>query len=1741
MKPHLPLHLLVAVLACLSWSANATESISINFGTAGTTLAGKTGTAGLIPVEASGWNNAVGGSNTMSNLVNQLGESTHATVQWTAPQSPWGPSGAPQNSLEETIQSSYLDLGANNQWTVKLSTDFLIADVYVLLSGDNQVYSPINVNGTAYAGDKETGTTHVATEADTNNGWGDRSTSASATIKEGTNALVVKGVNGSLVTLSNVPSGTNDRRGTLSGIQVADATDSYAWSRDIAGDTTWSASEWSNGEGDTLQSKTWDAILGDATLRAIASLNGSGTVTLDAAVSAEAVIARSGSSITLAGEQLNLTGLATLLAQNGAILTLDNTVTASGAVVISGSGKVITQVDQAWHGLSGSGTLEVAAGKTLALDGSATSDFAGRLILDEASTATLTAGDFSNKLAAEGSGVLNLAIDGKGATFGNSTLWVAKAGATAAHKATVDNATINGSFNILAGTASYGSIETTFTNTSISGTLSLGTGTLSATNGFVINVGADTTIGNVRLMGSGSEVTGDITLNVSGGVLGTGSAGSEGGMFSFVGQDSSLVGNVNFNISGGSIVATYLSFGGFGQKNNHSLLGNVNMTLTNGSVESNIYAGSSWGGRIEGNMTVVLSGGSVGAAGQTRELSAGCTGANSWASQSVSGDVLYVLDGGTDGYGTSFLGTYSILGGGDHGTVGGSSTVTLRNVTLRDETDDSHGVANFTGVVSGANANGTGVTGTKALVFDNYQTLAQANFKYFDTASVQGNSHVTLTNASNTGIAAWAVKDTSELTVRSAGALGGGSVALDAGAKFIYDSGTSTEADTLGTSVTGSGSLIKKGSNTLTANQSISSNSLAVEAGGLAVGNTVTTARLAVAAGANLILQTGAEISVAEWSNSGTIVVAGAAGFAADSAAMGGNVEWTGGSLTLGSASQYAASTTTLTSNASHMILTLSGDATAETTVSFALGNLVLDGGLLTFSMTGGDTSLFSADHFTLTTTGISGAASVRDSVFLSLNNVVYEGVTGEDGTTITFITMGDLQGNGADAATGNYKLNASLALSAATTVSNLFLIPTDGDNGLTLTMDAANGLTVNGTLTIEGAVGPVNLAGGNVSVNDMKLTSGSLVLQAGATLTVNRDIVSTGGNIRFDGGTFAYGTDYVGDISSLIATGGTIKVATAGNDVTWATGVNAPIVKEGEGRLSVMMDSLNTGGSFTVNGGELAVAINNNLTTSITAENKLTLEGTGTFVKTGAGTWQISQENNASKENSNQMSSSSFAGDLLIEEGTLLLGKTVTGGIGENLTVSADALGTTGTVRVANGAIFKLGITQNGTVDFSKNVSLEGGATLHTIDGNYNFKGHVSLAGDATIRTDWGKTLAIRNLIEGSGKLTLKHDGGAAHEHGYLLLDAQNAADFTGTVFTGGIEVASDYIDVRFTHTQALGSGAIKLNNSNNKLDYQGSGDAYEQMANVVSGNGGLKVSGGHLEVTAENTYAGATEVAAGSLKVSGSLGSASSENTYAVAQGATLAVSGSGSIANSAVVVTARPSVARDAAQGTLTDVTVTKTEINRTSNSGKGLIDGSKLSVTVDDYVIKNVQLVDTLIEMQTAGKLTLNNVTVGAGTVVDPKSGSIDLVDSTLVMQSGNTTVGELNATNGRLTVTSTGLEAYTTISGSLTLELTKDWIDALVKDASGHFTSIDLTFTDVNADAWKAFKESAGSSLSTTGALNNDMFGVGIDFGDAVGQVIISTTPPTNIPEPASAALALLGLGGLLMRRHRKQN
>lgn len=300
------------------------------------------------------------------------------------------------------------------------------------------------------------------------------------------------------------------------------------------------------------------------------------------------------------------------------------------------------------------------------------------------------------------------------------------------------------------------------------------------------------------------NLTGNLTVDISGGTIGAGLTGTESNLFSMVGRNSILTGNAYLNISGGTIKNEYISLVGVAG----SLTGDAVISLSgNGTIESNIRATTTWAGKITQNLSFILDGGILGLAGATRSLESGSLG-----NGKVQGNVTITLDGDkSGGVGTVFKGDYSILAGATKGeSVGGNTAVTLSNITT------TGGVADFSGLISGANATGGGVSGaSRTLTFDNYTTSTAAQYKYFTLATVKGASSVVLAaGASTSDIVNWDIQDTSSLTISKTGHLTAPStVKLGEDASLIVNAGEAIDLGAI--ALDGAGTLIKNGTEKL--------------------------------------------------------------------------------------------------------------------------------------------------------------------------------------------------------------------------------------------------------------------------------------------------------------------------------------------------------------------------------------------------------------------------------------------------------------------------------------------------------------------------------------------------------------------------------------------------------------------------------------------------------------------------------------------------------------------------------------------------------------------------------------------------------------------------------------------------------------------------------------------------------------------------------------------------------------
>ncbi len=571
-----------AVMSTNTFAATG-DIISINFGSSQID-SGKTGSAGLATVQggnavsAAGWTNATGQTGTVNNLKNHNGDTiTGASVTWSAPQPVWGPSGFDTTTVLGALQSTYLDLGADNQWTVNVNSSFLICDVYVYLSGDGNKYAPVNINGVSYVGgENQTGSVE----------WGDRSTDASKTITLGTNAIKVTNQRG-LLSLSNVVMGTANTRATLSGMQIVDT---YAGTKiDYSGTENWTTSKL----GDT----TWTNSTASAGTYAAFNLIDNLSITAGEGIKTDAIVT-SGTAektLTLSGESIDLIGPAIVRTDAGTKIVVNNTLNFGNGGVIAGNistettgslnvtggtlnaanitssaglklvvaenakaSFVLSTTEMDWTNISGAGTLVVAATGILSDTGSANGSFSkiklgnsftGELVVSGGLIDLLKDGEASAVDESRLGGITKLTLNGGGLLFRNS----ATTGSNEFHKdfsVGADGGVVRvyGSGNvILSGNVTgNGMLRHTDGGTlTFTGNVNLQNGTFGAVAGTTIFSGSTTTLGILKVTGGTTNFTGASatidTLNISGGTTNFSSASTKIGTLKVTGGSTAVV------------------------------------------------------------------------------------------------------------------------------------------------------------------------------------------------------------------------------------------------------------------------------------------------------------------------------------------------------------------------------------------------------------------------------------------------------------------------------------------------------------------------------------------------------------------------------------------------------------------------------------------------------------------------------------------------------------------------------------------------------------------------------------------------------------------------------------------------------------------------------------------------------------------------------------------------------------------------------------------------------------------------------------------------------------------------------------------------------------------------------------------------------------------------------------------------------------------------------------------------
>lgn len=892
-------------------------------------------------------------------------------------------------------------------------------------------------------------------------------------------------------------------------------------------------------------------------------------------------------------------------------LTLTGSNSYTGPTRINGgtlSGNTITNVDS--NSAFGNKNFEFSNGATLQYTGGTSTNNrsykmnAGGGAIDVASAATTL--------------TLTGLIDGAGSftKLGAGTLTLASA-----------NTYTGGTTSLKGGTLKLGAHQ----GVRLGSALTIESGATFNLNNFSQTIGSLAGAGNVTLGTSTLNTGGDnSSTTFAGSISGTGAVNKNGtGTMTLTGA-SSYGGNTSVNA--GNLTIT----GGGGLSDGMGLIGSVFGTIGHATVGGGT-GNSTWTNSLQmivgenGTGTLNITGG--GSVSSPQGFVGGSSGTGNVAVGGGTGNSTWTNSGNLS-IGYSGTGTLSVTGGGSVSSKVGvlaESPGSTGNVTVGGGTGNSSWT-NTNGLTVGAYGAGTlNVTGggsvSSVTGFLGFLSAASGNVT---VGGGTGNSTWTNTSSLTVGLNGTGTLNINTGGLVSALALDGGnatsSVKINGGTLRI--TGTDTASDTINllsaggtieissnatnftvtSSISGVGGLTKTGIGTLTlsGNNSYAGPTI-INVGTIKLGtlNAIPDGSAVILAnavndpdGAGPIAPAGANLDL----NNQSETIASLAG----GGAAGGNVQLGSGTLTVGDTTStiYGGrlSGTGRVIKNGFGVLTLTGTNNYSGSTTVSAGTLkITDGGTVSNSI--GYIGFDSGNNGTVTVGGGSGNSTWTNSGIL---------IVGNSGTGILSVTGGGSVSNtGVAYIGGNSGSNGTVTVgggtgSSAWTNSSEVMVGYFGTGTLNIT----GGGTVSNTFSTigrtPGSTGLVNVGGGtgpSTWTNSSTLAVGTL-----GTGTLN---ISTGGlvsapaldggnatsGISFNGGALRItGTDMASNTISLLSSGGTIDVPTAGTTFTVTSAISGAggLTKTGSGTMT--LTSPNTyGGSTAIENGTVAVSAGNN------------------------------------------------------------------------------------------------------------------------------------------------------------------------------------------------------------------------------------------------------------------------------------------------------------------------------------------------------------------------------------------------------------------------------------------------------------------------------------------------------------------------------------------------------------------
>lgn len=271
----------------------------------------------------------------------------------------------------------------------------------------------------------------------------------------------------------------------------------------------------------------------------------------------------------------------------------------------------------------------------------------------------------------------------------------------------------------------------------------------------------------------------------------------------------------------------------------------------------------------------------------------------------------------------------------------------------------------------------------------------------------------------------------------------------------------------------------------------------------------------------------------------------------------------------------------------------------------------------------------------------------------------------------------------------GTAKLSGTHAYSDNTTLTAGTL---DINGGLTLASNLTS--AVGTTVTNTGAAGNLTSTGNKAMTLNGNVTGALTIQKSQNTLTLTGDNTYSGGTVLGTSTMLVIGSDTALGTGDLTTTGSTIGIR---SDSMTARTLTNNVIMGGNNVFGSHSNGTLVGGNLSF--GDLSLGGSNR---DLTVTNALTsfasLSNSGTLTKKGSGTLQIRAD-----------AASTFAGRLVVNEGTLLVDATLSSIVGNNQVDAAGILGGSGTIggtqTTVSGTVSPGGNGTAGTLTFTNNL----------------------------------------------------------------------------------------------------------------------------------------------------------------------------------------------------------------------------------------------------------------------------------------------------------------------------------------------------------------------------------------------------------------------------------------------------